>query len=153
PTEYIYGAEGEAYTTSVMDKMEELGYELTETPAQATGVFGKDKITVEYVYNDLLTAAPPTEEVDKSKLQAAVDEASAFLESINKEDYGQDAIDAVQAALDNANAVVSVEDVDQETVDAALQRLEAAMDQLYNSKKDDSTRQPGDNTPSGGSGT
>lgn len=153
PTEYIYGAEGEAYTTSVMDKMEELGYELTETPAQASGVFGKDKITVEYVYNDLLAAAPPTEEVDKSKLQAAVDEASAFLESISKEDYGQDAIDAVQAALDNANAVVSVEDVDQETVDAALQQLEAAMDQLYNSKKDDSTRQPGDNTPSGGSGT
>lgn len=153
PTEYIYGAEGEAYTTSVMDKMEELGYELTETPAQATGVFGKDKITVEYVYNDLLTAAPPTEEVDKSKLQAAVDEANAFLESISKEDYEQDAIDAVQAALDNANAVLSAEDVDQETVDAALQQLEAAMDQLYNSKKDDSTRQPGDNTPSGGSGT
>lgn len=153
PTEYIYGAEGEAYTTSVMDKMEELGYELTETPAQATGVFGKDKITVEYVYNDLLTAAPPTEEVDKSKLQAAVDEASAFLESINKEDYGQDTIDAAQAALNNANAVLSAEDVDQETVDAALQQLEAAMDQLYNSKKDDSTRQPGDNTPSGGSGT
>ena len=153
PTEYIYSAEGEAYTTSVMDKMEELGYELTETPAQASGVFGKDKITVEYVYNDLLTAAPPTEEVDKSKLQAAVDEANAFLESINKEDYEQDAIDAVQAALDNANAVLSVEDVDQETVDAALQQLEAAMDQLYNSKKDDSTRQPGDNTPSGGSGT
>lgn len=154
PTEYIYGAEGEAYTTSVMDKMEELGYELTATPAQASGVFGKDKITVEYVYNDLLTAAPPTEEVDKSELQAAVDEASAFLESINKEEYQQDAVDAVQAAIDNANAVLSAENADQETVDTALQQLEAALDQLYDAKKDDSTQQPGsedpgDKTPSG----
>ena len=97
---------------------------------------------------------PPTDDTDKSELQAAVDEAAAFLESINKEEYEQDAVDAVQAAIDNANTVLSAEDVDQETVDAALQQLEAALDQLYDAKKDDSTQQPGgedpgDKTPSG----
>ena len=53
PTEYIYGTEGENYTTSVMNNMEKLGYQLVETPAQADGVFSKDKITVEYVYKEI----------------------------------------------------------------------------------------------------
>lgn len=54
PTEYVYGKEGEKYKTSVMNKMEELGYRLLKTPETADGVFSREKIVVEYVYEDLL---------------------------------------------------------------------------------------------------
>lgn len=40
------------YVPPVMDKMEKLGHRVVKTPEK--GVFGKDKIVVEYVYEDLL---------------------------------------------------------------------------------------------------
>lgn len=52
-TEQLWGNEGEAYTTSSPENMAAMGYELVETPENASGTFRADgKIVVEYVYHD-----------------------------------------------------------------------------------------------------
>ena len=130
PTEYIYGTEGEAYTTSAMDKMEELGYELTGTPAQASGIFGKDKITVEYVYTDLLTEdpdIPPAEQTTgKATLEYFLNQAEKHLENGDVDSCVESVQKLFAEAVAEGKAVMSDEAaVKEEVLDAALKLMKA----------------------------
>ncbi len=63
---------------------------------------------------------------DKTELQAAIAEA----EALNEEDYTEESWDALQEAVENAQAVVSNSNATQDMVDDALLELETAMNNL-----------------------
>ena len=65
-------------------------------------------------------------EVDKTALQAKVDEAA----ELNKEDYTKESWATLQEALNAANTVLADDEATQEQVDTALVALEAAIDGL-----------------------
>ena len=69
---------------------------------------------------------PETPEVDKSKLQAKVDEYS----KLDSDIYTQESWGAFVDVLEDANAVLADEKATQETVDAMLQSLEEAYGKL-----------------------
>lgn len=120
-TEYVYGQEGEAYTTSPAPDMEELAYILTETPENASGTFGTEKIVVEYVYRDAAVAT----ELDKTELSGLLESARKITgDTYTEQSYSalQDAIGAAQQVLDTATA--------QSQLDQAVVQLQAAIDGL-----------------------
>lgn len=120
-TEYLTGQAGEAYSTSPAPNMEQLAYLLTETPENASGTFGEEKIVVEYVYQD---AAVP-EELDTTELVGLLETARQIGgEEYTEQSYAalQDAIRSAQEALDTATA--------QFQLDQAVARLQSAIDGL-----------------------
>ena len=113
-----------------MDKMEELGYELTGTPAQVSGVFGKDKITVEYVYTDLLTEdpdIPPAEQAPgKATLEYFLTQAEKHLENGDVDSCVESVQKLFAEAVAEGKAVMSDEDaVKEEVLNAALKLMKA----------------------------
>ena len=82
--------------------------------------------------NNLVKAEQPTPEVDTTKIAESIEKAETLKES----DYTTDSWSAFQSALANAKAVMEAKE-SQETVDAATQSLNEAMNALVKAGTED----------------
>ncbi len=97
-------------------------YPLTEVTADGdhASVVDNTNGVVQYSAEE----STPTTGVDKSALQAAIEKA----EAANKDDYTEDAWNALQEALEKAKDVFNDPDANQDDVNDALENLEKALE-------------------------
>lgn len=130
-TEYVYGKEGESYKTSPNSKLKDLGYTLVTTPTNASGKFGKDKVTVEYVYNDDLLHK--MESADYTELNNALQLAAKEKEELRTPESWKVLVDAVKAGKDLPKDLPVAE---QEKVTNAAAAITTAISKLQYKKAD-----------------
>lgn len=124
-TQCLYGKEGQTYTAPEPKQMQKLGYILTQTPDNVTGLFTSEKQVVNYVYTDI---APHMDAY--LALAASVDEKiSAIGEvTLESEAYIQAAREAYENLLPEQKALVQNLKILQEA-ESKLGTLKAAIDQ------------------------
>ena len=114
------------------------GYEMEISLEQGenTIVIGKSAslaaADLDYIELLLLKAAQQPEMPDKSELQDAVDNAVQLVQ----EDYTAESWENFQEALKNAQSVLADDSADQEAVDAALDALKQAVNNLVKTETD-----------------
>ena len=79
-----------------------------------------------------ITPEPAADPVDKSELEAAVDEA----EALNEEDYTEETWTELAEALETANGIAADKNATQAQVDAAAKALNAAIEALEKKSED-----------------
>ena len=91
-TQYLYGSVGDAYSAAPLNLVD-IGYELVDTPDNASGEFADNRTTVTFTYHDFAAWA---------ELQAMIETT----ESRTQADYTPDSWSGFIGALANAKAIV-----------------------------------------------
>lgn len=115
---------GESWTA--LEEAKEAAEAVLADPTATQAQIDEAAAALEEAIAALEKAEEPTEPVDKSELEKAIDKA----ESLKKADYSKKSWDAMQAALKVAQKVMADEDATQEEVDAAADALNKAIKAL-----------------------